>query len=58
MSKLPKFPGSRWWKVDFHTHTPASLDTPAWLRAKGTDAEITPKMWLTKYMEAQIDSNA
>jgi len=21
------YPGSRWWKFDFHTHTPASRDT-------------------------------
>jgi len=20
------YPGSRWWKFDFHNHTPASLD--------------------------------
>ena len=20
------YPGSRWWKFDFHTHTPASAD--------------------------------
>ena len=20
------YPGARWWKFDFHTHTPASLD--------------------------------
>jgi energy-coupling factor transporter ATP-binding protein EcfA2 len=55
MRELPKFPGSRWWKVDFHTHTPASKDTPAWQKAKGTDDEVTPKMWLAKYMAAEID---
>jgi hypothetical protein len=22
----PDCPGSRWWKFDFHTHTPASTD--------------------------------
>lgn len=22
------FPGARWWRFDFHTHTPASRDTP------------------------------
>ncbi len=20
------YPGARWWKFDFHTHTPASMD--------------------------------
>jgi len=35
-----QFPGARWWKFDFHTHTPASadfsyreLETKAWLKA-------------------------
>lgn len=36
------FPGSRWWKVDFHTHTPASIDF------KG-DKNITPKEWLEAF---------
>lgn len=49
------FPGSRWWKFDFHTHTPASLDTTAWQTAKETDAKITPEKWLLKYMAAEID---
>ena len=21
-----QFPGARWWKFDFHTHTPKSMD--------------------------------
>jgi len=49
------YPGSRWWKFDFHTHTPASKDTSAWQRAIGTDDEITPDKWLLKYMAAEID---
>ena len=49
------YPGSRWWKFDFHTHTPASLDTSAWQRAKNTPNEVTPEKWLLKYMEAGID---
>lgn len=49
------YPGSRWWKFDFHTHTPASLDTSAWQRAIGTQEEVTPEKWLLKYMEAGID---
>ena len=48
------YPGSRWWKFDFHTHTPASLDTP-WQKAKGTEDEVTPKKWLLRHMEAGID---
>ncbi len=49
------YPGSRWWKFDFHTHTPASLDTSAWQKAKNTPDEVTPEKWLLKYMAAGID---
>jgi len=45
------YPGSRWWKFDFHTHTPASTDTP-WHR---NDLTLTPQDWLLKYMAAGID---
>jgi len=45
------YPGSRWWKFDFHTHTPASTDTP-WHR---NDLTMTPQAWLLKYMAAGID---
>lgn len=47
--------GSRWWKFDFHTHTPASKDTSAWQHAVGTPNEVTPEKWLLKYMAAGID---
>ncbi len=30
------YPGARWWKFDFHTHTPAAKDTSAWQAAIGT----------------------
>lgn len=49
------YPGSRWWKFDFHTHTPASRDTDAWQRAIGTPDEVTPDKWLLKYMDAGLD---
>jgi predicted ATPase len=49
------YPGARWWKFDFHTHTPASADTNAWQNAKNTDQEVTPQKWLLKYMAAEID---
>lgn len=42
------YPGSRWWKFDLHTHTPASLDTN-W--ATG----LTPEDWLMVFMRAGID---
>lgn len=48
------FPGSRWWKFDFHTHTPASTDTP-WHPLIGSPDDLTPEAWLQKYMAAKID---
>lgn len=49
------YPGSRWWRFDFHTHTPASLDTRAWQKALGTPDALTPERWLLHYMAAGID---
>jgi len=49
-----KWNGSRWWKFDFHTHTPASDDY-----GKGSNQaalkQRTPKEWLLDYMQAGID---
>ncbi|HDH6132233.1 hypothetical protein KJC18_11730 [Mammaliicoccus sciuri] len=41
-----KFTGAKWWKVDFHTHTPASNDYRE---------RITPREWLLEYMRKDID---
>lgn len=45
-----KFPGSRWWKFDFHTHTPASSDYAA------NEKNITPRNWLLAHMHKEIDA--
>ena len=46
--------GASWWKCDFHTHTPASIDY-----GKGQDQSVlrnrSPKQWLLDYMCAGID---
>ena len=46
--------GSKWWKFDFHTHTPKSEDY-----GKGPNQtylkSILPKEWLFKFMIAGID---
>lgn len=55
MNQTWSYPGARWWKFDFHTHTPASRDTLAWQDAIGTPDEVTPQKWLLKYMAAGID---
>jgi histidinol phosphatase-like PHP family hydrolase len=51
MSNHWNYPGARWWKFDFHTHTPASKNTGAWQKE---DAP-TPETWLRQYMAAKID---
>jgi len=48
------YPGARWWSFDFHTHTPASQDTP-WHRREGTPEALAPEAWLLRYMQARID---
>ncbi len=45
------YPGSRWWKVDFHSHTPASKDT-YWAQ---DSVDFSPEEWLLHYMKAGID---
>ena len=42
------FPGARWWKFDFHTHTPASDD---FAKKEGFE----PKDWLKAFMDKEID---
>jgi energy-coupling factor transporter ATP-binding protein EcfA2 len=53
-SDFGSFPGARWWRFDFHTHTPASTDY-----GKGPDQaalmQITPEEWLLNFMRAGID---
>ena len=48
------YPGSRWWKFDFHTHTPASVD---YGKGGGQAAlrRITPEDWLLGFMRAGVD---
>ena len=50
MTQWP-YPGSRWWKFDFHTHTPASHDTPWHTK----ELNLTPEDWLRRFMAAEID---
>ena len=51
MSQDWPYPGSRWWKFDFHTHTPASADTP-WAKH---NLALSHEDWLLKYMAAGVD---
>ena len=48
------YPGAKWWRFDFHTHTRASADF-----MKGCDekikTEVTPEFWLRKFIDKGID---
>lgn len=49
------WPGARWWKVDFHAHSPSSFDFGA---EHGQVAETKPTFedWLLAYMQAGVDA--
>lgn len=44
--------GAKWWKFDFHNHTPKSFD---YGRGNVTEKDIPAKEWLLKYMAKDID---
>lgn len=46
--------GSRWWKFDFHCHTPSSDDYGKG-RNRDTLKARTPREWLLDFMRAEID---
>lgn len=48
-------PGSRWWKVDFHAHSPMSFDFGA-EEGKRARVETTIEDWILSYMAAGIDA--
>jgi hypothetical protein len=52
---MSSFPGSKWWKVDFHAHTPASVCYGNNHPDKKTLKKYPLKDWLLDYMKAGID---
>jgi ABC-type lipoprotein export system ATPase subunit/histidinol phosphatase-like PHP family hydrolase len=53
MSNDWDWPGSRWWRFDFHTHTPASSD---YLKGnKELQDQVDSATWLLTFMAAGID---
>ena len=48
------FAGARWWKFDFHCHSPASL-YPDWGRRDESFRSLSPRDWLLACMGKQID---
>ena len=49
-----RYPGARWWKFDFHTHTPASVDYGKGPKQNSL-RQITPTDWLLDFMRAEVD---
>ena len=47
--------GARWWRFDFHTHTPASTTDYGKGPNQATLKNRTPRDWLLDYMRAGID---
>lgn len=47
-----KINGAKWWKFDFHNHSPKSYD---YGRDNPEEKSIKPREWLFQYMEKQID---
>ncbi len=52
MTNNRNFPGSKWWKFDFHTHTPKSDD---YGRGDESFKRIEAEKWLQKAMESGLD---
>ena len=50
------WPGSRWWRVDFHTHSPASYDFKN--REANTDDHERWIKWITAARDAGLDAVA
>ncbi len=48
------YPGSRWWKFDFHTHTPASVDYGC-RSQQAPQNTISPSEWLLGFMRSHVD---
>ncbi|MCD5419708.1 AAA family ATPase [Rhodococcus pyridinivorans] len=49
------YPGARWWKVDFHSHSPASFDFGA-EEGKRASKETSYRDWLLTYMKNGVDA--
>lgn len=51
------YPGAKWWKVDFHTHTPHSTDYADRAgSAKETLKAMSPEQWLLHHMAWGLDA--
>ena len=49
-------PGAKWWRVDFHTHTPHSWDAYRTVKSKTGVPTITEQEWLLAHMAVGLDA--
>lgn len=54
-SIVKEIAGGKWWKVDFHVHTPASVDYGKGSEHPDREKQITPKEFLLKAIEKNVD---
>ena len=54
-SIVKEITGGKWWKVDFHVHTPASMDYGKGSENPDREKQITPKDFLLKAIDKNID---
>ncbi len=49
-----QFFGARWWRFDFHTHSPASYDYGKGPQQSALQGR-SPRQWLLDFMQAEVD---
>ena len=49
-----QFFGARWWRFDFHTHSPASNDYGKGPQQSALQGR-SPRQWLLDFMQAEVD---
>ncbi|MCA9561585.1 MAG: hypothetical protein H6704_10935 [Myxococcales bacterium] len=49
------WPGARWWRVDLHTHSPASHD---WGKGQPDEPKPTPREWVVAALDAGLHAVA
>ena len=54
MDSVWKWPGSKWWRVDLHAHSPASHD----FKADGTSDADAARRWIESARDAGLDAIA
>lgn len=52
---ITKIYGGKWWKTDFHVHTPASEDYGKGSENPEDEKNITPKEFLLNAMSKKLD---